>query len=352
MSHSTRENFKYENILSIKDNNLIIYKKDIHGTIIKTYVCEKCIDSKSKKTKRLAYAIKNENSLSIEINDVSSDFIEVRIKNQLNTLYDDDVYVLNDLDNLIEIKLDSQSNNKIDKPLFFVYVLELEQSKYYVGKSVKPLARTGEHLAVSALDSKLLTGSGWTGLYQPIRILEINPAYDEFDEDRYTLRYMKNKGIDNVRGGSFCELNLSRENIVTLEKMLAGAEDKCYYCGIEGHFINNCPQKSYKRVLKRKKPQLKVKNVPKSKILKFYGTTKLLQNSNIDVINQTQLQPDNQSQIKTYSCKYCHKTFTSLTKKTDHENVICEKSDKVMKGKMIEADVDSILEKNKKYFKN
>src|SRR3989442_795002 len=79
------------------------------------------------------------------------------------------------------------------------------------------------------------------------KIIRIIASYDEFDEDIHTLRYMKDKGIDNVRGGSFCELNLTNDNVSTIAKMLRGSEDKCYYCGHPDHFINECPQRKVRR---------------------------------------------------------------------------------------------------------
>ena len=42
----------------------------------------------------------------------------------------------------------------------------------------------------------------------------------DYDEDKYTLKYMNKYGINNVRGGSFCELYLSEENQKNIKKIL------------------------------------------------------------------------------------------------------------------------------------
>jgi len=344
-----------EYILSIDDNNLVVYKDD------QKYSCKNCIDPQTKKTKRLLCAIKKHANLSIKISSTDNNSVELRV---VHPLYDDDLYMMYDdsvviLESVPEstpISIDLTTPTLKSKPLCYIYVLFLEQDKYYVGRSLKPMARTGDHLASTIFDGKLCKGSAWTRMYPPTKILEVNASYDEFDEDRYTIKYMRDKGIDNVRGGSFCELNLSRENVVTLEKMLAGAEDKCYYCGSKDHFIASCPQKNLKRIPKKeRKTTLKKGDIPKSKILKYYGTTQLLKNSDLSVKDDDSANTNTTIETETkenFRCRYCNKSFTSNHNRNNHENLLCTKSAKVIKGRMIEADVDAILEANKKYIKN
>jgi len=118
----------------------------------------------------------------------------------------------------------------------YIYILRLRNNKYYVGKTIEPLERFSTHL------DKL--GSEWTRRHSVIEVHEVIPDCDEYDEDKYTLKYMVKYGVDNVRGGSFCRINLSKSDLKTINKMILGLSDKCYKCKQSGHFIKNCKSKT------------------------------------------------------------------------------------------------------------
>jgi len=54
---------------------------------------------------------------------------------------------------------------------------------------------------------------------------------------------MKKYGIDNVRGGAYCQITLPDAVEATIRHELNSSTDKCYNCGLKGHFANKCPSK-------------------------------------------------------------------------------------------------------------
>lgn len=119
--------------------------------------------------------------------------------------------------------------------MVFIYVLQLEQNKFYVGMTNNPSFRINTHFSFD--------GSEWTKLYKPLQVLELVPNCDEFDEDKYTLKYMKKYGIDNVRGGAFVQIQLDNSSVEVLKRMINVSSNKCFGCGQLGHFIKECPNK-------------------------------------------------------------------------------------------------------------
>ena len=116
----------------------------------------------------------------------------------------------------------------------YVYTLKLEENKYYVGRSYNVPRRLNEHY-----DGK---GSEWTKKYNPIKLYEVFEDCTKFDEDKYTVMYMSIFGIENVRGGSFCSIELSGADKYILKKMICNATDKCVKCEEYGHYFTQCPK--------------------------------------------------------------------------------------------------------------
>ncbi len=116
--------------------------------------------------------------------------------------------------------------------MVYIYVLQLEKGKYYIGKTNNPQFRLENHFNSN--------GSEWTKLYKPLRAIELNQNCDDYDEDKITMKYMDKYGIDNVRGGSFVSVKLQKSEIDILKKMSNGTNNNCFICGTKGHFAKNC----------------------------------------------------------------------------------------------------------------
>ena len=86
--------------------------------------------------------------------------------------------------------------------MFKVYVLKLENGKYFIGYC-KTLKNIREQL-----ESK---GLSWIKENPYVKILKVYNNCDKFDVDKYTKKYMDVYGIENVRGGSYYESELSSE---------------------------------------------------------------------------------------------------------------------------------------------
>lgn len=116
-----------------------------------------------------------------------------------------------------------------------IYILKLQNNKYYVGKTTNFEKRKIQHINGTA--------SYWTKKYKIISVEKIIPNSSIFDEDRYTKEYMNKYGIDNVRGGAYVRINLDNYQKQLLQKELWNANDLCIKCGSKTHFIKNCYEK-------------------------------------------------------------------------------------------------------------
>lgn len=113
----------------------------------------------------------------------------------------------------------------------FIYILELEHDKYYIGRTNNIESRVHQH--------KNQSGSSWTTLHKFKSIVNQFETDDPYDEDKWTKKYMQQYGIDNVRGGSYTTQILDIYTIKFIEREIRGATDRCFTCG-GAHFVDQC----------------------------------------------------------------------------------------------------------------
>ena len=114
-----------------------------------------------------------------------------------------------------------------------LYVLQLENDKWYVGKTHDIAKRFKEHQSGK--------GSAWTTMNKPVRIVESRPLKDTYDETNTTKELMKKYGIDNVRGGAHVQVVMPEHVEKTLKMEIRGDSGACFKCGLGGHFAVECP---------------------------------------------------------------------------------------------------------------
>ena len=118
-----------------------------------------------------------------------------------------------------------------------VYILKLENEKWYVGYTERAIKRIEQHI-----DEK---GAKWTKKHPPIEptpYFMSEPIHDKEDEDRITLSLMAKHGIQNVRGGRWCMVTMAPRTIKRIEKLLPKAEKgvMCDRCGRDSHSRAQC----------------------------------------------------------------------------------------------------------------
>lgn len=113
-----------------------------------------------------------------------------------------------------------------------IYVLKLQGSKYYVGRTSDVQKRMAQHSSGR--------GSSWTRIHPVESLWKIYKDCDPYDEDKYTLKLMDAYGVENVRGGTYIELELPKGQLDMIHRQIRMASDRCLVCGSSKHFAFRC----------------------------------------------------------------------------------------------------------------
>lgn len=113
-----------------------------------------------------------------------------------------------------------------------IYALNLENHKYYVGRTSDVDARIDQH--------RNGTGCSWTVQHPFSSVLFIRKHCDNFDEDKITLQLMDQYGIDNVRGGMWCHKVLTDDDRAHIVKCIRSSRNLCFTCGSSSHQAKDC----------------------------------------------------------------------------------------------------------------
>ena len=117
----------------------------------------------------------------------------------------------------------------------YIYKLELENGKKYIGKTNNVDRRMNEHFSGK--------GAKVTKKFKPIEgevIDSCNGYFSSELEQKKTEKYISKHGYDNVRGGSY-----TNSKTLKYSKNDDSKNKKCKRCGNSGHYMSNCYAKTH-----------------------------------------------------------------------------------------------------------
>lgn len=93
---------------------------------------------------------------------------------------------------------------------YYIHILKLDKNKFFIFESYYDNDYT--------LLNKLIKESDWIKEYPFNSIIKSNLT--EYDVNLWTLKYMYQFGIENVRGGIYSHLNLSNDTINEIKEII------------------------------------------------------------------------------------------------------------------------------------
>jgi hypothetical protein len=119
-----------------------------------------------------------------------------------------------------------------------IYALRLVGGYFYVGRS-----ESDEGADLRIEDHKNTAGGcKWTAKHPFESVMFKKSGCSPFAEDMETLILMQQEGIDNVRGGTFCNIAMEQYQYRAAKDMIVSATGACYKCLKKGHCRRDCPE--------------------------------------------------------------------------------------------------------------
>ena len=107
-----------------------------------------------------------------------------------------------------------------------------KKNKYYIGKSNYIFQRIINHINKK--------GAKWTQIHKFIEILDVYESNNILDEHKTTIQYMKEYGIENVRGGKYISEELDKYQLRNIKQDIIYQYDLCFKCEEDNCKANIC----------------------------------------------------------------------------------------------------------------
>lgn len=103
-------------------------------------------------------------------------------------------------------KVPKSKKKRRRKPSHYIYVLKLENDKWYVGLTINHKRRIAEHFG----ETHKYPPAKWTKIFKPVAVenvikVDCSKISPEDWERIYTILYMRKYGAHNVRGADWCQ---------------------------------------------------------------------------------------------------------------------------------------------------